>query len=404
MKVLILHQHFNTPQKGGALRSYYLAKALSDRGIQTVVITSHNEANYQQKDVEGLKVHYLAVAYDNKFGFAARSISFLKFVWKSVRLAGQVSDVDVCYAISAPLTVGLAALWIKRRHRIPFLFEVGDLWPDAPIQLGFVQNYFLRRILYALEKLIYRHADSIVVLSPAIQTAVERKMPDKTTHLIPNMADLDFYRPTTKKDQRLEKEFDTQGKFVVTYAGAVGVANGLDYIVGCATASSKANLPIQFFLCGEGAELDRLKALAGRLGLLNVTFAGFKNREGVRDLFTISDAAFVCYKNVPILETGSPNKYFDGLAAGKLIVVNFGGWIKNEIEGNHCGIYVDPQDPSDFVVKIRTFLEDKGKLKQFQDASRQLAVSKYSREMLSAKFTDLFIKHGVPMNRPLLRS
>ena len=391
MKVLILHQHFNTPQNGGALRSYYLAKALSDRGIQTVVISTHNEANYQQMDVQGVEVHYLPVAYDNKFGFAARSISFLKFVWKSARLAGQLRDVSVCYAISAPLTVGLAALWIKRKHRIPFLFEVGDLWPDAPIQLGFVRNFFLRQFLFALEKLIYRHADSIVVLSPAIQSAIEGKMPGKTTHLITNMADVDFYRPTPK-EERLEKKFGAEGKFVVSYAGAVGVANGLDYLLECASGSRKARLPIQFIVCGEGAMLDPLKARAGHLGLQNLTFAGFQNREGVRDILAISDAAFVCYKNVPILETGSPNKYFDGLAAGKLIVINFGGWIKKEIEENHCGIYVDPQEPDDFVMKIKAFLEDKTLLKQYQEAARRLGETKYSRVMLSAKFADLFIK------------
>ena len=391
MKILILHQHFNTPQKGGALRSYYLAKALSDRGIQTVVISTHNEANYQQKDVEGVGVHYLPVAYDNKFGFAARSISFLSFVWKSARLARQLRDVNLCYAISAPLTVGLAALWIKRRHGIPFLFEVGDLWPDAPIQLGFVQNYFLRQFLYALEKMIYGHADSIVALSPAIQSAIELKIPGKNTHLIPNMADVDFYRPAPK-DEGLDKKFDVEGKFVVSYAGAVGAANGLDYFLECANASRKARLPIQFLLCGEGAMLDRLKASAIHLGLRNLTFAGFLNREGVRDILTISDAAFVCYKNVPILETGSPNKYFDGLAAGKLIIINFGGWIKEEIEENHCGIYVDPQEPSDFVVKVKTFLEDKSLLKQYQEAARRLGETRYSRDMLSAKFADLLIK------------
>jgi hypothetical protein len=72
----------------------------------------------------------------------------------------------------------------------------------------------------------------------------------------------------------------------------------------------------------------------------------------------ITDAAFVCYKNVPILETGSPNKYFDGLAAGKLIVINFGGWIRKEIEEKQCGIYADPQQPTDFVKKIRPFICD----------------------------------------------
>ncbi len=391
MKVLILHQHFNTPQKGGALRSYYLAKALVDRGIQTVVITAHNEGMYRREEMEGVEVYYLPVAYDNKFGFTARSVAFLQFAWKSARLAFQLPDIDVCYAISVPLTVGLAALWIKRRRNIPFLFEVGDLWPDAPIEMGFVKNYFLRRFLYALEKLIYKQADSMVALSPAIQSVIHRKMPGKNIHLIPNMADIDFYGPAPK-GVRLEKKLNVEGKFVVSYAGAVGVANGLEYLLECAHASCKANLPIQFLLCGEGAMLDRLKASADRMGLKNFTFVGFLNRVGVREVLSVADAAFVCYKNVPILETGSPNKYFDGLAAGKLVIVNFGGWIKEEIEENHCGIYVDPQEPGDFVRKISIFLEDKNRLKQYQQAAGRLGETTYSRDVLSARFADLFIK------------
>jgi glycosyltransferase involved in cell wall biosynthesis len=391
VKVLILHQHFNIPIKGGPLRSYYLAKALSDRGIQTVVITAHKERKYLQQEVEGVEVHYLPVAYDNKFGFTSRSISFLKFAWKSARLAGRLPDVSICYAMSVPLTVGLAAWWIRRRYKIPFLFEVGDLWPDAPIQMGLVQNYFLRRFLFAFEKWIYRQADSIVALSPAIQSAVEKKMPCKTIHLIPNMADVDFYRPASKEDH-LEKKFDREGKFVVTYAGAAGVANGLNYLLECAHVSRKANLPIQFFLCGDGAVLDRLKVSADQLGLRNLTFLGFQNREGVRDILALSDAAFVSYKNVPILETGSPNKYFDGLAAGKLIIINFGGWIRTEIEENHCGIYVNPQEPNDFVKQIIPFLEDRNRLRQCQEAARRLGETKYSRDRLSAEFADLFGK------------
>src|SRR6185295_8536028 len=113
---------------------------------------------------EGVEVHYLPFAYDNKFGFTRRSISFLKFAWKSARLAGR-TGVAICYAMSVPLTVGLAAVWIKRRYKVPFIFEVGDLWPDAPIQMGFVQNFFLRRFLFRLEKQIYREATAIVALS-----------------------------------------------------------------------------------------------------------------------------------------------------------------------------------------------------------------------------------------------
>lgn len=136
MKVLILHQHFNTPQEGGALRSYYLAKALVDHGIQPVVITARDEKHQKTVSLEGIEIHYLPIAYDNRFGFWKRSSSFLRYAWGAVRLAGKLPGVKICYAISVPLTVGLAARMIKLYYKIPYIFEVGDLWPDAPIQIG----------------------------------------------------------------------------------------------------------------------------------------------------------------------------------------------------------------------------------------------------------------------------
>lgn len=396
VKVLLLHQHFNIPQKGGAIRSYYLAKALVDKGIETVVITGHNEKSYRKENVEGIEVHYLPVAYDNKFGFAARAISFLKFNWGAMRLARKVDHVDYCYAISVPLTIGLAAMWIKKFYEIPYIFEVGDLWPDAPIQLGFVQNYFFRQFLFSMERQIYRSAKSIVALSPAIEEAVRKKISvprsvssQTSIHFIPNMADCDFYNPEIKLPA-LEDKFNVKGKFVVSYIGAVGVANGLDYFLECANASRKAQLPIQFLLCGEGALRERLMANVKQMGLQNLTFIDFQNREGVREVMNVTDAAFICYKNVPILETGSPNKFFDGLAAGKLIIVNFGGWIKKEIEEAHCGIFIDPKHPTDFVKKISLFLTDEKQLKNYKEASRQLAEKKYSRKIVSERFAKLF--------------
>jgi glycosyltransferase involved in cell wall biosynthesis len=389
VKILILHQHFNTPQKGGAIRSYYLAKALVDRGLEVIVITAHNQATYKREDVEGIEVHYLPVAYDNRFGFAARSWSFIKYVNGVLDLAKQFQDVDYCYAISVPLTVGLAAMRIKGRYKIPYIFEVGDLWPEAPIQMGFVKNYFFQQALYALEKRIYKSADSIVALSSSIQSAIEQKVPGKKIHLIPNMADCDFYHPESKQ-LALEEKYNVQEKFVVSYIGAIGVANGLDYFLACARASRKANLPIHFLLCGDGAELDRLKKSADQHELHNLTFLPFTNREGVREVMNVTDASFICYKPVSVLETGSPNKYFDGLAAGKMIIINFGGWIREEIEENNCGVYINPLEPADFVRKISPILEDKENQRKLSSKARALAERNYSREKLGSKFGDIF--------------
>jgi glycosyltransferase involved in cell wall biosynthesis len=389
VKVLLLHQHFNTPEKGGAIRSYYLATALAAKGIRVTVITAHNEKTYRKEIIENIEVHYLPIAYDNRFGFIARSNAFMKYVNGAVKLAGQFRDVDYCYAISVPLTVGLAAMWIKMRYKIRYIFEVGDLWPEAPIQLGFINNFVFAQALYALEKRIYKSAHVVVALSPAIKFAIEKKVPGKTVHLIPNMADCDFYTPEVK-DPTLENQFGVQGKLVVSYMGAIGVANGLDSFLECVNASRKAQLPVHFFMCGDGAELDRLKNHAQTLGLVNLTFLDFRNRAGVKELLNITDAVFISFKQVPILETGSPNKYFDGLAAGKLIIINFGGWIKQEIEATQCGFYYNPQQPTEFVKKLSAYLYEGGLLERAQTASRMLGVEKYSREKLSKEFGEVF--------------
>jgi glycosyltransferase involved in cell wall biosynthesis len=390
VKVLILHQHFKTPQLGGAIRSYYLAKALVERGIETVVISGHNEPGYGARCVEGINTHYLPVPYDNRFGFYRRVYSFFGFVTRAVRVARHHRDADLCYAISTPLTTGLAAWMIRRYYGIPYIFEVGDLWPDAPIEMGFVKSKVTKRVLYALERLIYRNGLSIVALSVPIREAILKKVSGKEVHVLSNMSDTDFFRPE-EKQSALEEAFGVRGKFVVSYIGALGVANGLHFFVDCAAASQRAGLPIHFILCGDGAMADALKEYSDSLRLENFTLVSFRDRDGVREIMNVTDANFICYLPVSILETGSPNKYFDGLAAGKLTVVNFGGWIKDEIERERCGVYVDPSDPGDFARRIKPFLEDAELLKQYQQAGAKLGEGKYSRMKLGERFWRLML-------------
>jgi glycosyltransferase involved in cell wall biosynthesis len=385
VKVLLIHQHFKTPYSGGAIRSYYLAKALVDAGIHTIVITAGSSNQYQTENVDGIEVHYLPVPYNNSFGFYKRGLSFVRFVWDAVKLSERFRDADVCYAISVPLTVGIIARRIRSRFKIPYIFEVGDLWPEAPVQLRFIRSRFLQWYFYRLEKKIYRSANSVVALSPAIKSAVEKNAPGKTVHLLPNISDTGFFQPA-QKIKALEEKYGVKDKFVVSYIGAIGYANGLDHFLDCAYEAQRAGLPVHFLLCGEGAFLDHLKQQSKQKQLGNFTFISFQNREGVREVLNVTDATFISYKPVPVLETGSPNKYFDGLAAGKMIIVNFGGWIKEEIEKNSCGIYVDPRKATEFPDKIMPFIQKKSLLEQYQSSARNLALQSYSRTELGARF------------------
>lgn len=381
MDVLILHQHFKTPESGGALRSYFLAQALIKRGHTVQLIAGSDHAHYVKEKVDGIEVHYLPVPYSNHFGFWRRIFSFIRFVVSFCRISAQFKKVSLCYAISVPLTIGWAARWMKWRYQVPFIFEVGDLWPDAPIELDVIQNSLLKRLLWRIERKMYREAMSIVALSPSISEAISRKAPGKRIVVVPNMADTEFFQPEAKKSQ-YEEKFGVTGKFVIVYLGAMGFANGLDYLLSCAKACSEKELPVHFLLAGDGVEKENLKRRSVELALNNLSFIEFQNRQGVYELMNVADAVFVCYRHAPILETGSPNKFFDGLAAGKLIIVNFGGWIKNEIETAQCGFYVDPEIPGNIVDPLATIIKE-NRLDIFQKRSWQLAEKKFSRKKLS---------------------
>lgn len=385
VKVLILHQHFKTPGGGGAIRSYYLAKALVEKGAEVVVVTGHNEGGYRKEILEGIEVHHLPVPYDNRFSFTKRILAFSGFVIRALMFSRRHRDAGLCYAISTPLSTGLAALIIRWWYKIPYIFEVGDLWPDAPIEMGFVRNPLLRRRLYDMERRIYRSAHSIVALSDPIRDSIKKKIAGKAIHVLPNMADTQFFKPEEKRPL-LEDKYGVKGKFVVSYIGALGVANGLDYLLACAAATARKNSRVHFLICGDGAMLPVLKKSAIRLSLANLSFIPFQNRAGVQEIMNITDANFISYQPVKILETGSPNKYFDGLAAGKLTIVNFGGWIREEIEREACGVYSGPGQAESFPATIQPFLADPSLLKKYQRRGRELAERKYSRTMLGQTF------------------
>lgn len=389
VKVLILHQFFNTPSVGGALRSYYLAHSLVQKGIEVVVITTHNASTIKTTASEGVEVHYLPVDYDNRYGFFKRVYSFWLFVWHIVKYAGKFRDADVVYAISTPLTTGLAAMWIKLRYKIPYYFEVGDLWPEAPVQMGFIKNPFLKFVLYKLEKLVYESAVAVVALSQSIQEAIEKTSPRKKVYQIPNMADTDFYRPESKRPE-VEQRFGLKGKFVVSYIGTLGLANGLEYMVHCAERAQVEKLNMYFLICGDGKMHDDLQRMIDQKKLNNISLTGFLNRDEVREVLNVTDAVMVSYKNLPVLETGSPNKYFDGLAAGKLIVVNVGGWMRAELAQHACGIAVSPAAPDDFVHQLKPFMADPERLETYQQNARNLAEKRYSRKKLGDRFAEIF--------------
>ncbi|MDH5368047.1 MAG: glycosyltransferase family 4 protein [Cyclobacteriaceae bacterium] len=388
MKVTIVHQYFKHPSEGGAIRSYYLAKGLLENNHDVEVITTHNRKTLHIKRIDGIKVFYLPIYYDNTLGKYQRLMAFIKFVFQSIRVIHQNKRPQLLYVISTPLTVGVVALWTKLFLRIRYVFEIGDLWPEAPIQLGYIKNPLLKRTLYWFEKVVYNQAYKIVAMSPDIEKIIEK---GNKVIMIPNMADCEFFVPESKSSELLDL-FGISDEFVIAYLGAAGKANHLTYLLDAAKALQNCCLNVKILVAATGSELEHFRMEVLSTTLNNVTITSFTNKGGVKELLSISDAVYVSFAGVPILASGSPNKFFDGLAAGKIIITNFEGWIKKEIETTQCGFCYTPTNTDEFIQKLIPFIEDDTLRKQAQLNARNLAEKKFSRKGLIEEWVKLFEK------------
>lgn len=316
---------------------------------------------------------------------------FIKFVSLSMKEALKLKDIDIVYATSTPLTVGLVALLLRHIKGWRYIFEVRDLWPEFPIQIGAIKNGLLIKLLKSLERRIYRRSEHIVALSPGMREGViATGIPDDKCTIVPNMSKPDkFYPREVSKD--IIKQFNINiDKFNVIHFGSMGVANGLDYIINAANELTKwGDKSIHFIFLGDGAMLPKLMQMVEEYGLSNVDFLGKHKMDIVSEIVNCCDISITTFKNLPILYTNSPNKLFDSLSAGKPIIVNSAGWTKELCEKEHCGFYVDPEKPEDLATKLLEIRDKSNLLKMWGENSRRLSLQIFDKNILSSKVADI---------------
>jgi glycosyltransferase involved in cell wall biosynthesis len=384
MRIIYIHQYFLTPEEGGATRSYYLAKGMVDAGIEVEMITSHNKNYYDLKIIAGIKVHYLPVAYDQHFGFFKRVLAFGNFVRQTKVWLKKLPRPDLFYITSTPLTTGLIGIWAKKRFGIPFIFEVRDLWPEAPIQVGAIKNPILKNILYQQEARIYRHALKIVALSPGIASSIVKKCPQAPTFIIPNFADVEYLK-LPEKQPKLLQQYNLKDELTVIYAGAIGKVNAVDELLILADLARQQDKPYQFVLLGKGAKKDYILSKAAKMKLENFHYFPFGNKQQVRELLSVADISLVSFIQLPVLATNSPNKFFDALAAGKAVLVNHTGWIADLVEKHNIGAVYNSEHPLSALETLNKLATSPSDLQKMKANAYQLGKEHFSKEMAVQK-------------------
>jgi glycosyltransferase involved in cell wall biosynthesis len=378
MRVTLIHQHFKTPEEGGGIRSWHLAKAMADKGWEVCVIAAHSKPQKLVLPCHGFKICYLPVAYENRFRFWKRVAAFIKFMLLAFKASKELQAPNFYYLITTPLTVAALGPWLKLFRKTPYFVEVGDLWPDVPIQMGYIRNTLFKKYLYSLEKNIYQKAKGIISLSVDIESTIRKKCPNTPIITIPNFADNQFFKPEPIRNRKSDK-------FTVLYTGAMGIANGLESVLLLAKRAQSELPSLRFRFMGDGAERPRLVALAKDWQLSNVEFIPHQDKVSVLNLLDDADAILVSYAPYSKLGTGSPNKFFDGLAAGKPIILNAPGWMQQLIIDQNCGFYYPPQHPDRFFEQIRPLVSDTELRRNAALNARKLAERAFDKNHLLAK-------------------
>jgi len=400
MKIIYLHQYFNTPQMSGGTRSYEMARRFVAAGHEVHIITSsrerdNNASGWVEEIIDEIHVYWLAVQYSNKMNFKARISAFLKFALASGIKAHKVGG-DVIFATSTPLTIALPAVYAARRLRKPIVFEVRDLWPELPIAVGALKNPFLKKAVKWLEKFAYKNANHVIALSPGMAEGVIKSgYPPEKVHVIPNSCDTDLFQVRLSEGQKFLKSHpELQGGPLVVYAGTLGLINGVGYLVEIAGAMQQIDPAVRFLIVGDGKEQDRIRGKAANTGVLgeNLWMLPPVPKAEMPNLLSAATICTSLFIDLPEMWNNSANKFFDSLAAGRPIMINYEGWQADLIRETGAGLVVPPDYADQSARILHTFLSDPAKVTKAGQAAFQLAKTQFDRDDLAGELLGVLQK------------
>ena len=398
MKVLYFHQYFSTPDGAAGTRSYEMARRLTSRGHQVTMVCGSDVRGMtglrqpfvggrRRGLVDGIDVVEFDLRYANSDGPVKRAATFVRFAWRGI-LVAMTERYDLVFATSTPLTAaipGLAARWLRRKR---FVFEVRDLWPELPRAMGLIRNPLVLGTMSLLEWLSYRSAGRLIGLAPGIVAGIVRRgVPAEQVALIPNGCDFGIF---ASGQPRWRPDGVGAGVLLAVFTGAHGVANGLHVVVEAAAELQRRGQDgVKFALVGEGMVKAALIGQAANANLRNIIFLDSLPKTTLAGLLGGADLGLQVLENIPAFQQGtSPNKFFDYIAAGLPVLINYPGWLADLVVEYRCGWVIPPANPG----ALADALEEASRVPRNSDPMRRgataLAHEHFDRTQLADAFVD----------------
>jgi glycosyltransferase involved in cell wall biosynthesis len=352
MRIIYFYQFFTTPKGSYGTRVYEFTKEWVDLGHQVTVVTSvfyksdvKASGLIDVQYIDGIKLIIINIKTSNKNSFLKRVLGFLSYSLISSYFA-FTEKFDVVISSSPPISVGIPGLIAKLFRSKKLVFEVRDLWPEAPIALGFLKNRYLKRFFYSFEAYCYKKADLIIGLSPGIKENIEKRFEYEKIISVTNSVNFDLFKNKFKNIP----EFLIGKKYAI-YTGNIGEVNNSELLFRAAVKlKNMGRKDIIIVLVGDGQIKDQLMMKSNKVE--TILFLDPVPKTELFGLVKNSFCSLIPLADISILNTSSPNKLFESMAAKVPVIQTTNGWIKQMLEKVNCGFTIDPSNESILVEKL----------------------------------------------------
>ena len=377
----------------GGTRSYEMAKRLVAAGHEVEMITSWrkqtDQKGWYKENIEGISVHWYPNYYSNNMSFKERIQSFTRFAYAATTKAASFKNADIIFATSTPLTIAIPAVSASKLLKIPMVFEVRDLWPEIPIAIGALKTPLAKTLAKQLEKWAYKNSSAIIALSPGMKEGIIKTgYPANQVAVIPNSSDNKEFMPNLEKAKKIRNDRSWLGSSpLLIYTGTFGKINGVGYMVELAQELKKLNSNIKILLVGDGAEKDLVVSRAKSSGVFEENIF-YENRIAKKDIPALLSAATMAsalFIDLPEMRPNSANKFFDALASGTPVFLNYGGWMHELVNKHSCGVAGWKMSIQEVAKELNDKMNNHTWLDQAGKSARTLAETEFDRDKLAGQ-------------------
>jgi len=400
MHILFLTDNFPPEVNAPASRTFEHCKEWVKAGHQVTIITcapnfpagkvfnGYKNKLWQTEEIEGMRVIRVWSYITANAGFIKRILDYISFMPPAVMASFFVKKPDLVIGTSPQFFTVCAAYLVSVFKRIPFVFELRDVWPESIKAVGAMNDSIIISVLEKIELFLYRKANIIVSVTHAFKkTLIRRGIDGDKIHVITNGVDISRFIKADKDSELVEK-YGLQGKFVAGYVGTHGMAHNLETILDAALIAQEKNDDIRFLLLGNGARKQELVELSKQMGLKNLIFVDSVGKDDVPRFWSLLDVSIIHLKKIELFTSVIPSKLFECMAMGIPVLHGVQGESAEIVESNQLGYTFEPENEQQLYQLLVELKDDRSVYQGFQQSALK-ASKKYDRSVLAGRFLRL---------------